>query len=260
MHGDPIDGDGSSRDRDLTRRPVLVTGRSRAGLEPVAKLLSQRRHRHELPGGCRRQNIARTAVTGRRLLATSVAIARTANIMVLPPVWKMRGREVAPPRCRPGTRFRRTAPPRWPRPQVGDRSGRRRTLSCERVSTCVRARLNLSGGIDAKSCCRHARVSGGGDSAETVAEIAVDVADELMVVDDSSRDKTAELAREMGIPVHVHPENRGYGGNQKTRYSEPLSDKADVVILLHPDYQYDSRALPLLIAPILSGHADMTFQ
>lgn len=94
---------------------------------------------------------------------------------------------------------------------------------------------------------------------KTVAEIPPGVADELILVDDASPDDTAEVARQMGIPVHVHPENRGYGGNQKTCYSEALADDADVVVLLHPDYQYDPKAVPLLIAPILAGHADMTF-
>jgi 2-polyprenyl-3-methyl-5-hydroxy-6-metoxy-1,4-benzoquinol methylase len=66
-------------------------------------------------------------------------------------------------------------------------------------------------------------------------------------------------ARELGIRVFVHPENRGYGGNQKTCYVRALREGADVVVLLHPDYQYDPKAVPLLIAPILAGHADMTF-
>jgi 2-polyprenyl-3-methyl-5-hydroxy-6-metoxy-1,4-benzoquinol methylase len=59
--------------------------------------------------------------------------------------------------------------------------------------------------------------------------------------------------------VFVHAENRGYGGNQKTCYRQALADGADVIVLLHPDYQYDPKAVPLLIAPILAGQADMTF-
>lgn len=93
----------------------------------------------------------------------------------------------------------------------------------------------------------------------TIADIPAGVADELILVDDASPDNTAQLAREMGLRVYVHPENRGYGGNQKTCYSEALRDGADVIVMLHPDYQYDPRAVPLLIAPILSGDADMTF-
>jgi 2-polyprenyl-3-methyl-5-hydroxy-6-metoxy-1,4-benzoquinol methylase len=95
--------------------------------------------------------------------------------------------------------------------------------------------------------------------ARTVAEIPPDVADGIILVDDASPDNTAELARELGITVYTHPENRGYGGNQKTCYTHALEEGADVVILLHPDYQYDPRAVPLLIAPIVSGDADMTF-
>ena len=62
-----------------------------------------------------------------------------------------------------------------------------------------------------------------------------------------------------GLRVVVHRENRGYGGNQKTCYREALESGADIVVMLHPDYQYDPKAVPLLIAPILAGDADMTF-
>ncbi len=95
--------------------------------------------------------------------------------------------------------------------------------------------------------------------ARTVADIPAGIADQLILVDDASPDNTAELARELGIKVHVHAENRGYGGNQKTCYSMALEDDADIVVMLHPDYQYEPRAVPLLIAPILAGDADMTF-
>jgi hypothetical protein len=95
--------------------------------------------------------------------------------------------------------------------------------------------------------------------AQTVAEIPRDVADLLILVDDASPDNTAALARELGIDVYVHSENRGYGGNQKTCYAEAVRSGADVVVLLHPDYQYEPKAVPLLIAPILAGDADMTF-
>lgn len=95
--------------------------------------------------------------------------------------------------------------------------------------------------------------------AKTVADIPAGVADRIILVDDASGDQTAELARDLGIEVHVHEVNRGYGGNQKTCYTEALRAGADVVVLLHPDYQYDPKAVPLLIAPILAGDADMTF-
>jgi Glycosyl transferase family 2 len=95
--------------------------------------------------------------------------------------------------------------------------------------------------------------------AQTVADIPPGVADRLILVDDASPDNTAQLARELGIDVHVHRENLGYGGNQKTCYTEALTSGADIVVLLHPDYQYEPKAVPLLIAPILAGDADMTF-
>jgi len=95
--------------------------------------------------------------------------------------------------------------------------------------------------------------------AKTVADIPREVADLLILVDDASPDNTAALARELGIDVYVHSENRGYGGNQKTCYTQAVRNGADVVVLLHPDYQYEPKAVPLLIAPILAGDADMTF-
>jgi glycosyltransferase involved in cell wall biosynthesis len=95
--------------------------------------------------------------------------------------------------------------------------------------------------------------------ARTIAEIPAGVADRLILVDDASPDNTAQVARELGVEVHVHRENLGYGGNQKTCYIEALASGADIVVLLHPDYQYEPKAVPLLIAPILAGDADMTF-
>jgi 2-polyprenyl-3-methyl-5-hydroxy-6-metoxy-1,4-benzoquinol methylase len=98
-----------------------------------------------------------------------------------------------------------------------------------------------------------------GTLARTVADIPPGVSDAIILVDDASPDNTVELARELGITVYVHPENRGYGGNQKTCYTRALEEGADVVVLLHPDYQYDPKTVPLLIAPIVAGQADMTF-
>jgi len=93
----------------------------------------------------------------------------------------------------------------------------------------------------------------------TIEEIPAGIVDQFLLVDDASPDNTVALARELGLRVIVHPENRGYGANQKTCYSEALADGADVIVLLHPDYQYDPKAVPLLIAPILAGYADMSF-
>src|SRR6266700_2214986 len=81
----------------------------------------------------------------------------------------------------------------------------------------------------------------------TVEEIPQAV-DHCILVDDHSTDATAHLARELGLQVHVHPHNRGYGGNQKTCYSAALDAGADIVVMLHPDYQYS----PLLVEPMAS--------
>ncbi len=83
--------------------------------------------------------------------------------------------------------------------------------------------------------------------------------DKVLVVDDQSPDNTVEVAKQLGLPVRVHPKNRGYGGNQKSLYDWALSEDADVIVLLHPDYQYAPDRVPQLIEPILSGRADFTF-
>lgn len=80
--------------------------------------------------------------------------------------------------------------------------------------------------------------------ARTYAEIPWDIVDEVVLVDDHSTDRTAEVGRELGIRhVLVHPQNRGYGGNQKTCYNKALELGADLVIMLHPDYQYTPRLI-----------------
>ncbi|MCA1706777.1 MAG: glycosyltransferase family 2 protein [Actinobacteria bacterium] len=94
---------------------------------------------------------------------------------------------------------------------------------------------------------------------KTIADIPAGVADELILVDDASTDNTVSVAESLGLRVYVHPQNRGYGGNQKTCYARALEHGADIVVLLHPDYQYEPRAVPLLVGPILGGYADMTF-
>lgn len=83
------------------------------------------------------------------------------------------------------------------------------------------------------------------------------VVDRIILVDDVSQDETVEIARRLGLKTIVHVQNKGYGGNQKTCYLEALKDGADVVVMLHPDYQYDSTLVPELIAPILGGERDM---
>jgi glycosyltransferase involved in cell wall biosynthesis len=83
--------------------------------------------------------------------------------------------------------------------------------------------------------------------------------DDVILVDDASPDETAQVARSLGIHTIEHSENRGYGGNQKTCYDTALAHGADVVVLLHPDYQYDPKMVGDLVAPILEGEADFTF-
>jgi glycosyltransferase involved in cell wall biosynthesis len=91
----------------------------------------------------------------------------------------------------------------------------------------------------------------------TYNEIPLDIVDEVILVDDASRDDTAERARELGIHTIIHVENRGYGGNQKTCYREALSKGADVVVMLHPDYQYSPRLITAMASMIISGHYDL---
>jgi glycosyltransferase involved in cell wall biosynthesis len=92
---------------------------------------------------------------------------------------------------------------------------------------------------------------------KTYADIPKDVVSGIILVDDVSQDQTVEVARALGLSVVIHVQNRGYGGNQKTCYLEALKAGADIVVMLHPDHQYDSRLIPELIQPIAEGKADM---
>jgi len=91
----------------------------------------------------------------------------------------------------------------------------------------------------------------------TYADIPKDRIFQIILVDDVSHDQTVEIARSLGLSVVIHVQNRGYGGNQKTCYLEALKEQADVVVMLHPDHQYDSRLVPEMVRPILEGQADM---
>ncbi|HNZ13674.1 MAG TPA: glycosyltransferase family 2 protein, partial [Anaerolineaceae bacterium] len=93
----------------------------------------------------------------------------------------------------------------------------------------------------------------------TLDEIPPEFREHVILVDDASRDHTAELARELGLTVFVHPQNRGYGGNQKTCYREALALGAEIVVMLHPDHQYDAKVIPDLVYPIIRGEADAVF-
>ena len=96
--------------------------------------------------------------------------------------------------------------------------------------------------------------------AKTLAEIDRSWVDDIVLVDDASQDATAELAKELGIQhVLVHERNRGYGGNQKSCYRKALELGADIVVMIHPDYQYTPKLLNALISMVASGVYDAVF-
>ncbi|MGH2442805.1 MAG: glycosyltransferase family 2 protein [Chloroflexota bacterium] len=92
---------------------------------------------------------------------------------------------------------------------------------------------------------------------KTYGDLPVGQVTEVILVDDVSSDNTVEIAERLGLRCIVHEENTGYGGNQKTCYQEALRAGADIVVMLHPDNQYDATRVPLMIAPIVAGKADM---
>ncbi len=91
----------------------------------------------------------------------------------------------------------------------------------------------------------------------TYAELPHDIVDLVILVDDCSKDETKEIARELGLDLFVHDRNYGYGANQKTCYREALRAGAEIVVMVHPDYQYDPTLLPEIIRPIREGKADV---
>ena len=91
---------------------------------------------------------------------------------------------------------------------------------------------------------------------KTYAELPHDMIDHVVLVDDASKDDTVQVASRLGITTVVHPRNRGYGGNQKTCYRTALELGADVVIMVHPDYQYDPRLVLAMCAMIVDGPYD----
>ncbi len=91
----------------------------------------------------------------------------------------------------------------------------------------------------------------------TVAEIPNDIVDDIILTDDASRDRTVDVARELGLYTIRHDRNRGYGGNQKTCYTAALARGADIVVMLHPDYQYTPKLVTAMASMIASEQFDV---
>jgi len=93
----------------------------------------------------------------------------------------------------------------------------------------------------------------------TLAEIPLEYRRDVILVDDCSTDRTVEIAKEAGLTVFCHTANGGYGANQKTCYTNALAMGADIVVMVHPDHQYDATLIPHMVDPILNGQADAVF-
>ncbi len=91
----------------------------------------------------------------------------------------------------------------------------------------------------------------------TYEELPKDTVHLIILVDDGSTDETLEVARDLNLEIFVHNRNYGYGANQKTCYTEALKAGAGIIVMVHPDYQYDPTLLPQIIEPILKGEADL---
>ncbi len=91
----------------------------------------------------------------------------------------------------------------------------------------------------------------------TYEEIPRDIVDEVILVDDASQDETVQMSKQLGIKTIIHLHNRGYGGNQKTCYREALKSKADIVVMLHPDYQYTPKLIPSMAHLLDTGVYDV---
>lgn len=92
---------------------------------------------------------------------------------------------------------------------------------------------------------------------KTFDDLPKDLITEIILVDDASKDKTVEVAKKLGISVYTHKKNKGYGGNQKTCYDQALKRFPDIVVMVHPDYQYDPKLLGILCEPIVNGRVDI---
>lgn len=94
---------------------------------------------------------------------------------------------------------------------------------------------------------------------QTYNEIYKDFVDEVILVDDNSQDETREIAKKLGIKTIVHKENKGYGGNQKSCYKAALKSGADIVVMLHPDYQYTPKLIPAIVSMMAFEEYDAVF-
>ena len=94
---------------------------------------------------------------------------------------------------------------------------------------------------------------------KTFNEIPPEFREHILLVDDASKDNTVELAKSLGIKVIQHAQNKGYGANQKTCYENAITSEADIVVMVHPDHQYDARIIPKMICPIINNEADAVF-
>lgn len=91
----------------------------------------------------------------------------------------------------------------------------------------------------------------------TYSELPHEYVDEVILVDDASKDGTSKVSQELGIGTIIHAENVGYGGNQKTCYREAIRHGADIIVMVHPDYQYSPRLVTAMASMIASGHYDV---
>lgn len=89
--------------------------------------------------------------------------------------------------------------------------------------------------------------------ARTCQDLPLDTVDEVLLVDDCSADATVEISRGLGLTTFIHERNMGYGGNQKTCYREALARGADIIVMVHPDYQYPPKLVPPLAGMIAFG-------
>ncbi|MBL7141533.1 glycosyltransferase family 2 protein [Patescibacteria group bacterium] len=94
---------------------------------------------------------------------------------------------------------------------------------------------------------------------KTLDDIDQNWVDEIILVDDASQDNTVKVAKKLGINTFRHQRNLGYGGNQKTCYQQALKLEADIVIMVHPDHQYDPTYIPQIVLPIIRGRSDAVF-